>query len=161
MSEGSSDIFGTEGQAAEAMDLPEMNLDEIKEGFEKIPLGGYHCIVQSCTPSVPKDAETDEDKKARQFLAWRFEIQEPEELKGRLLFLNTSLQPQARWKLKQVLAAIGEDVTATNYRPTPLNYVGRDCLVIVDGHRVWQGQEREQVGTVRPWDPTADNVLDA
>lgn len=137
--EDAADIF--EGQAGVEEAL---NLRDVKD-FEALPIGAYHTKVVQCLPKV--GAESKE-----KYYAWRFEIIEPVDHAGRLLFLNTSRQPQALWKLKEVLAAIGENVDVDNYKVTPTAYLGRECVVVVDGHTKYQGKDRETVGSVRSWD---------
>src|SRR5690349_16462675 len=70
-------------------------------GFE-IPDGPYVLAVTSVTQK--KGAETGQP-----YLAWEYKIHEGP-YKGRKVWDNTSLQPQALWKLRSVMESMGMDI---------------------------------------------------
>jgi hypothetical protein len=141
----SSDMFGHGGQAGG--DMPTLDLGSVKTGFDPLPISAYVCVVESCVHKIAASS-------GEPTLAWRFKIIEGEEsIVGRLLFVNTSLQPQALWKLKETLAAIGEDVESDNYTINPSSYLGRKAVVVVEGHQEYEGTMRDRVGKIKPYEP--------
>ena len=76
-----------------------VKLDEVSSSFEPVPADTYRVRVDKC--DVGKAKGSGKDK-----IHWEFLIAEGE-YEGQRLFLDTSLQPQALFKVKQVLEACG------------------------------------------------------
>lgn len=73
---------------------------EPSAGLEPVPVGTYRVAVRKCEA---KDARSS----GKPTIAWELAIIEHPEFTGRKLFSNTSLQPQALWKLEEFLQALG------------------------------------------------------
>lgn len=109
-------------------------------GFETIPPGTYTCSVF--------DASVLESKSSgAPYIAWTLIILEGD-YSGRKLFYNTSLQPQALWKLREVLQALGMEVGDSI--ELELDELLGTHLVAETGLREWNGKEREEVQNVLP-----------
>ena len=130
-----------------------VNFAEASEGFDPLPEGIYNATVFKCEHKVGKESQ-------KPYLAWTFAIQDPGH-KNRRLFHNTSLQPQALRRFRDVLLAVGytkeqlsgqlslgqEFFDAISGRPVRLN-------VTID-EEGYQGQPRNRVARVMPVDPLA------
>lgn len=76
-------------------------VDEAESGnFEPVPEGIYRAVLED-------EVESKESDKGI-YWKWVFKITEEGEGKGRKMFLNTSLNEVAHWKLKEVFTAFGE-----------------------------------------------------
>lgn len=75
------------------------NMQDVQTGFEPLPAGDYQLKIVEC------ELKTSE-KSGNDYLAWKFEVAEGD-LLGRAIWDNTSLLPQALWKLKGLLVAAG------------------------------------------------------
>lgn len=122
-----------------------LDLTGAKLSFEALPIGAYdaHVVEVKHGPS----AATGEPN-----LAWTFEVDE-EPYEGRKLFLNTSLQSQAIWKLGQTLMAFGwseEEITAKGgFDLEVADLVDLPCRLVVS-QQMYQGQMRNRVQRVLP-----------
>lgn len=80
-------------------------VDEIEsEAFEAIPEGTYLAVLEG-------EVESKEGNKGP-YWKWVFKITQEGEGHGRKMFMNTSLNEAALWKLKEVFAAFGESADA-------------------------------------------------
>lgn len=112
-----------------------------------LPVGTYEVAI---TDGSLEDSQSS----AFQYYKWELTVQEGE-FAGRKLFLNTSLSPKARWKLREFLAAIGVPITQDGDRSTatfePADLISRRMVVEVDTN-TYEGQLRNNI--------TACNSLD-
>lgn len=83
-------------------------------------------------------------------LAWQFTVQGGE-YADRIGFLNTSLQPQARWSTMRILIALGfseEEIKSRDWDfedPEVIDSIlGRDCIMAI-GHQMYEGEKRQRV----------------
>lgn len=72
------------------------------DGFDPLPDGTYNCNVFDVTVEETK-------AKDGHYLNWQLKITD-DGYNNRRVFYNTSLKPQALWKLKQVLNRIAPDM---------------------------------------------------
>ena len=110
--------------------------------FEPLPVGRYPAKVSNCV-YVEKSARSGEPS-----IAWEFTV-EGDEYDGRKGFLNTSLQPQAKWSTKRILLALGvpdEDLQG-EFDFNPEDMIDRDCVIVV-GHEMYEGEKRQRVRRV-------------
>jgi len=117
-----------------------IDFTDVSDDFTPLPVGQYQAAIFGIERKEGQDS-------GKPYLAWTFKIQD-EEHKGRQLFLNTSLQPNALWRLKQILTAF--------YSPEELgghfdldvgDLQGRLCTLVV-GMKVYEGQDRNDVVNV-------------
>jgi hypothetical protein len=120
------------------------------EGVETavlVPEEDYLIVPAKVTKEVGESSGKD-------FLAWEFEITSGK-MKGKTLFYNTSLQPQALWNLRGVLEAFGQEV------PDSTMEVDLDALEAIDTpagctveHEPYEGRKRARIVDIF----AADNV---
>lgn len=110
------------------------------EGIEAIPDGRYPAIV-----AVVEEKTSAKDKP---YISWQFEIAEGE-YKGRKMFNNTSLQPQALWKVKETIVALGIPIKGNKIKINDNDLIGLTCDLMI-GQREWEGQMRNEVRQVLP-----------
>ncbi len=117
-----------------------LNLADVQTELTAVPAGNYAVTVSSVQETLSKSSN-------KPMLAVKLRIEEPEDQAGRILFDNFSLQPQALWKLKRWLLALGyaEDEIA-EFELDPEELVGLDCVaaVIVEPFIRNQGTEAEE-----------------
>lgn len=121
-----------------------LNLTGIQSGFEAIPDGYYHVVVQEAAHTTSREGN--------EMLALRFAVQAPEDHAGRLLFANFSLLPQALWKVKQLLEAL--DPYGDYSGPVQFDVVdllNLECVAVVTTE-MYQGEKRNRVARVMPLD---------
>ncbi len=110
--------------------------------FEPLPVGRYFARVTNCQ-YVEQSARSGEPT-----IAWEFTC-EGGDYDGRKGFLNTSLQPQAKWAVKRVLLALGmpkEELEGElDFEPEDMN--GRECVIVI-GHETYEGEKRQRVRRV-------------
>lgn len=112
--------------------------------FEPLPVGRYPVKV-SALEYVEESQRSGEPA-----LAWQFTVQGGE-YEGRIGFLNTSLQPQARWSTMRILIALGfteEEIKSREWDfedPEVVDAViGKDCIMSI-GHQMYEGEKRQRV----------------
>lgn len=110
------------------------------EEFEPLPPDAYECEVY--------DVEKRNTESGNPYLAWTFKVVEGQ-YKGRHLWLNTSLLPQALWKLRAILKRLGVEVPKGVVEIDLLDLLERRCQLVVD-IETWQGVERNRVVDVYP-----------
>lgn len=117
-----------------------LSLADVKTELEAVPAGNYAVTVASAKEGISKTGNPKIEVKLR--------IDEPEEQAGRILFDNFSLQPQALWKLKRWLYALGysDDDFAGEFELDPEELVGLTCVasVIVRPFTKNPGTEQEE-----------------
>ncbi|MCW3991202.1 MAG: hypothetical protein NWE79_00705, partial [Candidatus Bathyarchaeota archaeon] len=79
-----------------------IDLSGIATDLAPLDRGYYHFMVEE----PPKKRFTDDDPD-RPYYAWVLTITEPEELAGRKLFTNTTLQEHALFGFKRMLLGLG------------------------------------------------------
>lgn len=89
--------------------------------FELLPKGEYIASVFQ--------VEKKETTSGNEYLTWTFKILEGE-YTGRKMFLNTSLQPRALWRLQKILKALNIDAKG-KIRLDLENLLGKKCKIII------------------------------
>jgi len=91
--------------------------------FEPIPTGVYEVNVF--------EAEVKESQTGNKYIAWKLKVAEGD-YKDRMLFFNTSLVPNALWKLKQTLLALAPDLNLDGMVDFEIkDFIGAPCKAIV------------------------------
>jgi len=114
-----------------------VNFSGVESGGRKCPDGTYEAEVTS--------AEMEESSSGNPMIVAKWKITKGK-FKGTTLFDNISLQPQALWKLKTILEAMGieaqeEDVEASEYAEA---IVGESCTIMVV-NETYEGEQRPKV----------------
>jgi len=124
--------------------MPTINFTGVEAGkFDPIPASIYDATVYSIEFKTKKD-----DAGGPGFYEWQFAIQEGE-YKGRRQWMNTSLKPQALWKLMETIQAFGIEVPKGPFNFEPEQFFGKPCRIKVT-LGTWEGKPSNNVDTVMP-----------
>lgn len=107
----------------------------VESGGKAVPDGAYEVEVVEVTEEVSSDDNA--------YLKWKFKITDGE-AKGAVIFDNTSLQPQALWRLKGLLETLGEEVPDSAMELDLASYEGT-TLTITVANEEFQGRDRPKV----------------
>jgi hypothetical protein len=120
-----------------------VDFTNVENKFETIPEGNYEAVVFEVEQKVGKSS-------GKPYLNWQLKIQGGE-YDGRRLFYMTSLSPNALWKLKENLAALGytDEELAGDFELDTTDLLGRECVAIVK-HEEYQGVARDKVDNIIP-----------
>ena len=112
-----------------------VDLSGVEASRKAIPEGTYEVVVNEATQKDSRDGNP--------MIAFEFEVAEGAH-KGAKLYENCSLQPQALFKLKSVLMALGMDIPNKAFDLNLRDLVGLTCEVEV-GHEVYEGKKRARI----------------
>ena len=112
-----------------------VDLSGVEASRKAIPEGTYEVVVNGATQKDSRDGNP--------MIAFEFEVAEGAH-KGAKLYENCSLQPQALFKLKSVLLALGMDIPNKAFDLNLRDLVGLTCEVEV-GHEVYEGKKRARI----------------
>lgn len=112
-----------------------VDLSGVEASRKAIPEGTYEVVVNE---AIQKDS-----RDGNPMIAFEFEVAEGAH-KGAKLYENCSLQPQALFKLKSVLLALGMDIPNKAFDLNLRDLVGLTCEVEV-GHEVYEGKKRARI----------------
>ena len=112
-----------------------VDLSGVEASRKAIPEGTYEVVVNEATQKNSRDGNP--------MIAFEFEVAEGAH-KGAKLYENCSLQPQALFKLKSVLLALGMDIPNKAFDLNLRDLVGLTCEVEV-GHEVYEGKKRARI----------------
>lgn len=112
-----------------------VDLSGVEASRKAIPEGTYGVVVNEATQKNSRDGNP--------MIAFEFEVQEGPH-KGAKLYENCSLQPQALFKLKSVLLALGIDIPNKAFDLNLRDLIGLTCEVEV-GHEVYEGKKRARI----------------
>lgn len=112
-----------------------IDLSEVETSRKAIPEGTYEVVVNS--------VEQKKSREGNPMISFEFEVAEGKH-KGAKLFENCSLQPQALFKLKSVLLALGFDIPDEAFDLDLKELIGLTCEVEV-GHEVYEGKKRARI----------------
>lgn len=112
-----------------------VDLSGVEASRKAIPEGTYEVVVNEATQKNSRDGNP--------MIAFEFEVQEGPH-KGAKLYENCSLQPQALFKLKSVLLALGIDIPNKAFDLNLRDLIGLTCEVEV-GHEVYEGKKRARI----------------
>ena len=112
-----------------------VDLSGVEASRKAIPEGTYEVVVNEANQKDSRDGNP--------MIAFEFEVAEGAH-KGAKLYENCSLQPQALFKLKSVLMALGMDIPNKAFDLNLRDLVGLTCEVEV-GHEVYEGKKRARI----------------
>lgn len=116
-------------------DSVNVDLSGVETSRKAIPEGTYEVVVNS--------VEQKKSREGNPMISFEFEVAEGKH-KGAKLFENCSLQPQALFKLKSVLLALGFDIPDEAFDLDLKELIGLTCEVEV-GHEVYEGKKRARI----------------
>lgn len=112
-----------------------VDLSGVEASRKVIPEGTYGVVVNEATQKDSRDGNP--------MIVFEFEVSEGTH-KGAKLYENCSLQPQALFKLKSVLLALGMDIPNKAFDLNLKDLIGLTCEVEV-GHEVYEGKKRARI----------------
>lgn len=109
----------------------------VEAGGRSVADGKYRVKVKEVT------LETG-DTSGKDYLKWVYKIEPGQNHAGSLLYDNTSLQPQALWKLRGLLESMGVTVSG-KFNLEPLRqWIGKETTVIVENEE-YEGKQRPKI----------------
>ena len=112
-----------------------IDFEGVEAGGKAIPDGSYLAEVV--------EVEERESQSGNDNLNWKWKITGGP-AKGAVLFDNTSLQPQALWRLKGLLEVLGEEVPDGAMDLDLSSLVGREALLEVT-NETYEGKKRPRI----------------
>lgn len=112
-----------------------LDLSRVEISRKAIPEGTYAVVVNK--------AELTKSREGNNMIKMEFEVTEGPH-KGAKLFENCSLQPQALFKLKSVMLALGMNIPEGSFDLDTNDLVGLNCEVEV-GHETYEGKKRARI----------------
>ena len=112
-----------------------LDLSGVEVSRRAIPEGTYAVVVNK--------AELTKSREGNNMIKMEFEVTEGPH-KGAKLFENCSLQPQALFKLKSVMLALGMNIPEGSFDLDTNDLVGLNCEVEV-GHETYEGKKRARI----------------
>lgn len=112
-----------------------LDLSGVEVSRKAIPEGTYAVVVNK--------AELTKSREGNNMIKLEFEVTEGPH-KGAKLFENCSLQPQALFKLKGVMLALGMNIPDGSFDLDTNDLVGLNCEVEV-GHETYEGKKRARI----------------
>lgn len=118
----------------------------LKVDFTNVEPGGK--VPEGDYPVVVKEITVEESQSGNPYLKWVFSVADGRH-KGKQLYHNTSLQPQALFNLRNTLEALGMEVPQKAIQLDLDNLIGLKAAVAVEVEQ-YQGKERSRVVEVFP-----------
>jgi len=118
----------------------------VKVDFTNVEPGGK--VPEGDYPVIVKEVTAEESSNGNPYLRFVFSVAEGRH-KGKQLYHNTSLQPQALFNLRNTLEALGMEVPQSAISLDLDNLVGLTAAVAVE-LETYQGKERSRVVEVFP-----------
>lgn len=112
-----------------------VDLSGVETSRRTIPEGTYSLVVNQ--------VEQKTSREGNPMISFEFEVSEGPH-KGAKLFENCSLQPQALFKLKSVLLALGMEIPNKAFDLNLKDLIGLECEVEV-GHETYEGKKRARI----------------
>lgn len=129
-------------------DSVNVDLSGVEASRKTIPEGTYSVVVNN--------VESKESREGNPMLAFEFEVSDGPH-KGAKLYENCSLQPQALFKLKTVLLALGVDIPNKAFDLNLKDLIGLTCDLEV-GHEIYEGKKKPRIlEYINPEDVDGEN----
>jgi plastocyanin len=113
----------------------EVDFTGVESGGKAVPDGVYELEVQGI--------EINEGEKG-QYLTWKSKVVSEGAAKGGIVYDNTSLTPQALWRLKGLLECLGVDVPDSSMELDLEEYVGMKFTATIANEN-YQGKDRPKI----------------
>lgn len=113
----------------------EVDFSGVEAGGKAVPDGAYTVEVAEVTE--------EESSGGNPYLKWKLKVSEGD-CKGSVLYDNTSLQPQALWRLKGLIESLGEEVPDSVMKIDISDFVDGTMDVIVVNEN-YEGRDRPKV----------------
>jgi len=114
-------------------------------GGSYVPPGDYGA-------KIVKGELKDSERSGSRYFAWQMQITRPSEFKGKTVYTNTSLKPEALWSLRNLIhAATGKNVAGKALNFDPEKLYGKEVAITTED-REYDGKMRTNVVDIRPVD---------
>ena len=147
-------LFGEDLPNAGADNGLVLDFTDVSDGFELLPEGKYNGVIFGAEVKTNKAGDG-------KYINWTIKIPNGPN-KGRQFWYSTSLKPNALWKVKAVLKALGVEVPKGEFNIDFNELLGKPCTFsLIVGE--WNGEERNEVDDIFKYDPNIDpegHVLD-
>lgn len=119
-----------------------LNFENVTSGMEPLPRGIYPATLFEVKSGTSKSSN-------KPMLSLTFKIQYPPEYSNRQAWTNLSLQPQALWRVKEVLIALGvaPEELKTEVEVDWDDLLGAECRLQID-HRIYDGKVRQETSKI-------------
>ncbi len=114
-----------------------VNFKGVEAGAKALPDGTYTVTVE--------EVEQFESEGGNDCLKWKLKVSEGKN-KGRVIFDNTSLQPQALFRLRGLLESLGHEVEDSEVTLDLSEFIGKSMVVEV-ANETYQGKKNPKVVT--------------
>ena len=137
--------------------MPKFQLNLTDTSFEVLPEGTYEATIETVELKQAQHSEYP-------YLNWQFTLVDPEHV-GRKLWMTTSLNPKAAWKLGQTFEALGVIEPTANAEGgvqdveievdddskllTEPDVIGETCMIAVSLDK-YQGRDVNRVDAIVP-----------
>lgn len=138
-------VKSRKGRASASVNV---DLSGVEASRKTIPEGRYTLVVDSATQKSSREGNP--------MIAFEFSVAEGK-YQGSKLYENCSLQPQALFKLKSVLIALGMDIPNKAFDLDLKDLIGLTCEAEV-GHETYEGKKRARI--LEYLDPNGDEDED-
>lgn len=125
-------VKSRKGRASASVNV---DLSGVEASRKTIPEGRYSLVVDSATQKSSREGNP--------MIAFEFSVAEGK-YQGSKLYENCSLQPQALFKLKSVLIALGMDIPNKAFDLDLKDLIGLTCEAEV-GHETYEGKKRARI----------------
>jgi len=127
-----------------------VNFEGVEAGGKAVPDGTYRAAVESVS--------MEESSGGNDYLKWTWKITEGA-AKGAKVWDNTSLQPQALWRLKGLLESLGEDDLDGEFDLDPEKYIGEEAVLEITNEE-YEGKQKPRVTAFMSNMPAKDDDED-
>lgn len=118
------------------------DMDQVDDNPFYVDPGEYKAQCTACEKKVSENS-------GNPMLVFTFTIKQKGDAKGKDLKVHAVLTPGSLWKLKEVLGAMGFNVTSKKLDFRPKEAVGKNVIVkVVD--KEYQGEKRSNITKVKP-----------
>ena len=125
-------VKSRKGRASASVNV---DLSGVEASRKTIPEGRYPLVVDSATQKSSREGNP--------MIAFEFSVAEGK-YQGSKLYENCSLQPQALFKLKSVLIALGMDIPNKAFDLDLKDLIGLTCEAEI-GHETYEGKKRARI----------------
>ena len=98
-----------------------VNFEGVEAGGKAVPDGVYECEVMEITEEESQDGNP--------YLKWKFRVSSGK-YRGGIVYDNTSLQPQALWRLRGLLETLGHEVEDGDMEIDVSDFIGETLTLL-------------------------------
>lgn len=119
------------------------NTNAIKVDFTGVEAGGFDVPDGAYVLAVSTVVQKKGQETGQPYLSWEFKVDEGK-YKGRKVWDNTSLQPQALWKLRSLLECMGMDIEDGEFELDLSDFEGQKVGAEVANEK-YQGKNKPRI----------------